>query len=63
MISLPRPALRSAAMRLARRQHHPDPLNPSTKGWRAAVAEADLPTTKHEAEVRHETRDMYPAHL
>jgi agmatinase len=25
------------------RKHHPDPLNPSTKGWRSAVKEGELP--------------------
>lgn len=34
------------------RLHHPDPLNPSTKGWRSAVKEADLPTTVWEQEVK-----------
>ena len=34
-----------------RRWHHPDPLNPSTKGWRSAVKEGDLPTKGWEAEI------------
>jgi agmatinase len=35
------------------RHHHPDPLNPKmTKGWKAALKEATIPTTKHEEEER-----------
>ena len=34
-----------------RRWHHPDPLNPSTKGWRSAVKEGELPTKGWEAEI------------
>lgn len=33
------------------RDHSQDPLNPSTKGWRAAIKEGELPTTAWEAEV------------
>ena len=36
----------------AARAHHPDPLNPSTKGWRSAVKEGEIPTTAWEAEVK-----------
>lgn len=36
------------------RFHHPDPFNPKmTKGWKAALKEAELPTTKAEEELRH----------
>ncbi|KAL7544956.1 hypothetical protein ACHAWF_016331 [Thalassiosira exigua] len=35
-----------------RRHHHPDPFDPKlTRGWKAALAEADIPTTAHDAEV------------
>jgi len=38
---------------LQSRFHHPDPFNPkNTKGWKAAVAQADLPTTRHDAEIQ-----------
>ena len=33
------------------REHHPDPLNPSTKGWRSAVKEGELPTSAWQREV------------
>ena len=46
-----RRVLLPVARRAAARQHHPDPLNPSTKGWRSALKEADLPTAAWEAEV------------
>ena len=34
------------------RQHHPDPTSAhfQTKGWKAAVKEASIPTTRHDAE-------------
>jgi agmatinase len=36
-----------------KRFHHPDPFNPqTTKGWKAAVKEASIPTTKHDEEVK-----------
>ena len=46
-----RRALPPAAQNAAR-AHHPDPLNPSTKGWRSAVKEGEIPTTAWEAEVK-----------
>ena len=34
------------------RFHHPDPFNPkNTRGWAAALAEASIPTTKHDEEI------------
>jgi len=37
-----------------RRSHHPDPFNPkTTKGWKAAEAEATIPTTVFDAEIQH----------
>lgn len=34
------------------RSHHPDPFNPkTTRGWKAALAEADIPRTKFDAEI------------
>eukprot|EP00522_Entomoneis_paludosa_P008778 CAMPEP_0172447752 /NCGR_PEP_ID=MMETSP1065-20121228/6979_1 /TAXON_ID=265537 /ORGANISM="Amphiprora paludosa, Strain CCMP125" /LENGTH=407 /DNA_ID=CAMNT_0013199119 /DNA_START=67 /DNA_END=1290 /DNA_ORIENTATION=- len=36
------------------RFHHPDPFNPkATKGWKAALKEAEIPTTKADAETAH----------
>jgi agmatinase len=36
------------------RFHHPDPFNPKmTKGWKAALKEAEIPTTKADAETAH----------
>lgn len=43
-----------AALRLHRqeRYHHPDPFNPkTTKGWKAALKEAEIPRTKFDQEV------------
>ena len=34
------------------RSHHPDPRMMDMKGWKAAVKEASLPTTRHDAEVK-----------
>lgn len=35
------------------RFHHPSPFDPqTTKGWKAAVQEASIPTTKHDEEVK-----------
>ena len=34
------------------RAHHPDPRMMDMKGWKAAVKEASLPTTRHDAEVK-----------
>lgn len=35
-----------------RRHHHPDPFHPkNTKGWKAALAEANIPLTKFNQEV------------
>ena len=36
------------------RYHHPDPtsMHYQTKGWKAAVKEASIPTTRHDAEVK-----------
>ena len=35
-----------------RRQHHPDPFHPTnTKGWRAALKEADIPRTNFDREI------------
>ena len=50
-LRLPRLA-RRALPPAAARAHHPDPLNPSTKGWRSAVKEGEIPTTAWEAEVK-----------
>ena len=38
------------AKRMGTREHHPDPTNMmhQTKGWKAAVKEATIPTTKYE---------------
>lgn len=33
---------------LGARAHHPNPLMPSTRGWKAALKEATLPTTRYE---------------
>ena len=46
-----RPRLGAIGAQQQHRSHHPDPLNPSTKGWRSAVKEGDLPTTAWEKEV------------
>mmetsp|Transcript_10656 Transcript_10656/g.29364 ORF Transcript_10656/g.29364 Transcript_10656/m.29364 type:complete len:408 (+) Transcript_10656:210-1433(+) len=36
------------------RFHHPDPFNPkATKGWKAALKEAEIPTTKADEETAH----------
>jgi len=46
---------RSAFVRriIQKRDHHPDPFNPqTTKGWKAAVKEASIPTTKHDEEIQ-----------
>ena len=44
----------SGAARVAVRNHHPDPMSPNfqTKGWKAAVKEASIPTDRHDAEVK-----------
>ena len=44
----------SGAAHVAVRNHHPDPTSPhfQTKGWKAAVKEASIPTTRHDAEVK-----------
>lgn len=35
------------------RFHHPDPFNPkNTRGWKAAVKESTIPTTRHDAEIK-----------
>ena len=34
------------------RAHHPDPLNPTTKGWKAILKEQDLPSTKWDEELK-----------
>ncbi|KAL3789687.1 hypothetical protein HJC23_003888 [Cyclotella cryptica] len=35
-----------------KRHHHPDPFNPkNTKGWKAALAEAEIPLTKFHEEI------------
>ena len=35
-----------------KRFHHPDPFNPkTTRGWKAAVKESTIPTTKFDAEI------------
>lgn len=35
-----------------KRYHHPDPFNPkTTMGWKAALKEADIPTTKFDQEI------------
>jgi len=35
------------------RNHHPSPFDPqTTKGWKAAVKETNIPTSKHDAEVK-----------
>jgi agmatinase len=34
------------------RAHHPNPLMPSTRGWKAALKEATLPTTRYEEGLR-----------
>jgi len=39
------------------REHHPDPFNPKTTGgWKAAVKEASIPTTKHDEEIQRGLR-------
>ena len=36
------------------RHHHPDPFNPkTTKGWAAALKEAEIPRTKFDMEIQH----------
>ncbi|GAX20935.1 agmatinase [Fistulifera solaris] len=36
------------------RAHHPDPFNPKvTKGWKAALKEAEIPRTKFDEEIAH----------
>ena len=38
--------------KIQERHHHPDPFNPkTTKGWKAALKEAELPTTKFDKEI------------
>lgn len=35
------------------RSHHPNPFDPKlTKGWKAALKEKEIPTTRHDAEVK-----------
>ncbi|KAJ1640175.1 hypothetical protein T492DRAFT_623286 [Pavlovales sp. CCMP2436] len=43
---------RPSVFKDAARAHHPNPMMPSTRGWRAAVAEASIPTTRHEAALK-----------
>ena len=43
--------LKRGLLPVGSRLHHPDPLNPSTKGWRSALKEGDLPTVVHDREV------------
>lgn len=50
---LSRKALRSAAAGGQVRFHHPSPFDPmTTKGWKAAVKEGTLPTTRHDADLK-----------
>jgi agmatinase len=38
--------------KIQERHHHPDPFNPkTTKGWKAALKEAEIPTTKFDQEI------------
>lgn len=38
--------------KIQERYHHPDPFNPkTTKGWKAALKEAEIPTTKFDMEI------------
>lgn len=38
--------------KIQERYHHPDPFNPkTTKGWKAALKEAEIPTTKFDQEI------------
>lgn len=43
--------LKRGLLPIGSRLHHPDPLNPTTKGWRSALKEGDLPTVVHDREV------------
>lgn len=42
----------NGVLRDSLRPHHPNPAAPSTKGWKAAVKEAEIPTTKYEEELK-----------
>jgi hypothetical protein len=42
------PLRRPGVLRDAARAHHPNPLMPSTRGWKAALKEASIPTTRHD---------------
>ncbi|KAL3827289.1 hypothetical protein ACHAXA_005035 [Cyclostephanos tholiformis] len=43
---------RSKLFQQQRRQHHPDPFHPTnTKGWKAALKEADIPRTNFDREI------------
>jgi len=54
--------LRRLPKRFQTRYHHPDPFNPqSTKGWKAAVKEASIPTLKHDEEVARGLKIGLPA--
>lgn len=46
---------------LGRRGHHPNPGLPSTKGWKAALKEEALPSTKHEEELARGLKYGLPA--
>ena len=43
---------KALASKIQERYHHPDPFNPkTTKGWKAALKEAEIPTTKFDQEI------------
>lgn len=46
------PLRRPATLRGTAREHHPNPLATTTRGWKAALKEAEIPTTRHDAELK-----------
>ncbi|KAG8469022.1 hypothetical protein KFE25_007540 [Diacronema lutheri] len=46
------PLRRPGVLREATRAHHPNPLMPTTRGWKAALKEAEIPTTRHDAALK-----------
>jgi len=54
-------AWRRAAARRDRRYHHPDFDKVQARGWKAAMAEADLPTDRWKAECAAAVRNGLPA--
>jgi len=59
LIPLTKP--KSSLSLLSKRSHHPDPFDPKmTRGWKAALAEADIPRTKMMQEIEHNLKMGLP---